>query len=228
VLRNRRLRSRSDALRFSSSHISRSDALRFSSSSIKIRRAEKSSSRLRFDKLYYRHQIRRVLLSSLNSDSDLIKLHRVEYFLVFLLSLILLFVSLFSRMKEISSFAFARKLIVLTLTSTIYNVWIFEVKNITVRSRVWEYVNSKKSESESLMLKYSRFFDFVKIVSVSILVHISTSTQDEYRLSASATIVIDNVSLSLILILEFCSNYENFFESQKRSYDVKKRAYRYI
>jgi hypothetical protein len=50
------------------------------------------------------------------------------------------------------------------------------MKNIAVRFRVWEYVNSKKSESESLMLKYSRFFDFVKIVSVSILVHISTST----------------------------------------------------
>jgi hypothetical protein len=78
------------------------------------------------------------------------------------------------------------------------------------------------------MLKYSRFFDFVKIVSVSILVYISVSTQDEYRLSASATIVIDDVSSSLILILEFCSNYENLFESQKRSYDVKKRAYRQI
>jgi hypothetical protein len=38
--------------------------------------------------------------------------------------------------------------------------------------------------------------------------------------------VIDDVSL--ILILEFCSNYENLFESQKRSYDVKKRAYRHI
>jgi hypothetical protein len=152
---------------------SRSDALRFSSSSIKIRRAEKSSSRLRLDELYCRHQTQRVLLSSF--DSDLMKLHRVEYFLVFLLSLVLLFVSLFSRMKEISSFAFTRKLIVSTLTSTIYNVWIFEVKSIAVRSRVWEYVNSKESESESLMLKYSRFFDFVKIISVSILVHISTS-----------------------------------------------------
>jgi hypothetical protein len=40
--------------------------------------------------------------------------------------------------------------------------------------------------------------------------------------------VIDDVSLSLILILEFCSNYENLFESQKKSYDVKKWAYRYI
>jgi hypothetical protein len=40
--------------------------------------------------------------------------------------------------------------------------------------------------------------------------------------------VIDDVSFSLILILEFCSNYENLFESQKRSYDVKKRAYRHI
>jgi hypothetical protein len=171
-------RSRSDVLRFSSSQISRSDALRFSSSSIKIRRAEKSSSRFRLDELYCRHQTRRVLLSSSDSDSDsdLMKLHRVEYFLVFLLSLVLLFASLFLRMKEIFSFAFARKLIVSTLTSTIYNVWIFEEKNIAVRSRVWEYVNSKESESESLMLKYSRFFDFVKIVSVSIFVHISTST----------------------------------------------------
>jgi hypothetical protein len=78
------------------------------------------------------------------------------------------------------------------------------------------------------MLKYSRFFDFVKIVSVSILVHISESTQDEYQLSASTTIVINNISLSLILIFEFCSNYENFFESQKRSYDIKKRVYRHI
>jgi hypothetical protein len=145
------------------------------------------------------------------------KLHRVEYFLVFLLSLVLLFVSLYSRMKEISSFAFVRKLIISTLTSTIYNVWIFEVKNIAVRFRVWEYVNSKESKSESLMLKYSRFFDFVKIVSVSILVHISTSTQDKYRLSASATIVIDDVLFSSILILESCSNYENLFEFQKRS-----------
>jgi hypothetical protein len=85
------------------------------------------------------------------------KLHEVEYFLVFLLSLVLLFVSLFSRMKEISTFAFARKLIVSTLTSTTYNVWIFEVKKIAVRSRVWEYMNSKESESESLTLKYSRF-----------------------------------------------------------------------
>jgi hypothetical protein len=87
-------------------------------------------------------------------------------------------------------------------------------------------VNPKESESESLMLKYSRFFDFVKVVSVSVLVHISTSTQDEYRLSASAATVIDDVSL--ILILEPCSNYENLFESQKRSYDVKKRTYRHI
>jgi hypothetical protein len=156
------------------------------------------------------------------------KLHRVKYFLVFLLSLVLLFASLFSRMKEIFSFAFARKLIVSTLTSTIYNVWIFEVKNIAVRFRVWEYVNSKESESESLILKYSRFFDFVKILSVSILVHISASTQDEYQLSASTTTVINDVSFSLILILEFCSDYENLFESQKKSYDVKKRAYRYI
>jgi hypothetical protein len=78
------------------------------------------------------------------------------------------------------------------------------------------------------MLKYSRFFDFVKIVSVSILVHISASIQDEYRLFTSATTVIDDVSLSLILIFQFCSNYENLFEFQKKSYDVKKRAYRHI
>jgi hypothetical protein len=107
--------------------------------------------------------------------------------------------------------------------STTYNVWIIEIKNIAVRSRVWKYVDSKKSESESLMFKYSRFLDFVKIV--SIFIDISTSTQDKYRLSA--TTVVD-VSFSLILILESCSNYKNFFESQKRSYDVKKRAYRHI
>jgi hypothetical protein len=98
------------------------------------------------------------------------------------------------------------------------------MKNIAVHFRVCEYVNSKKSESESLMLKYSHFFDFVKIV--SILVYISTLTQDEYRFFA--TTVIDEVSSSLILILESCSNYENFFESQKRSYDVKKQVYRHI
>jgi hypothetical protein len=168
-------RSRSDVLSVSSSQISRSDALR------NLRLDSDSTSFIvviRLDELYCRHQTRRVLLSLFDSDSDsdsdIIKLHRVEYFLVFLLSLVLLFVSLFSRMKEISSFAFARKLIVSTLTSTIYNVWIFEMKNIAVRSRVWKYVNSKKSKSESLMLKYSRFFDFVKII--SILVHISTST----------------------------------------------------
>jgi hypothetical protein len=40
--------------------------------------------------------------------------------------------------------------------------------------------------------------------------------------------VIDDVSLSSILILECYSNYENLFESQKRLYDVKKRAYRHI
>jgi hypothetical protein len=119
---------------------------RFSSSSIKIRRAEKSSSRFRLDELYCRHQTRRVLLSL--SDLDLMKLDRVEYFLVFLLSLVLLFASLFLRIKEISSFAFARKLIVSTLMSTTYNIWIIEMKNIAVRSRVWEYVNSKESESE--------------------------------------------------------------------------------
>jgi hypothetical protein len=73
------------------------------------------------------------------------------------------------------------------------------------------------------MLKYSRLFDFVKIV--SIFIDVSTSIQDKYRLSA---IIVVDVSSSLILILESCSNYENLFESQKKSYDVKKRAYRYI
>jgi hypothetical protein len=63
------------------------------------------------------------------------------------------------------------------------------------------------------MLKYSRFFDFVKIVSVSILIHISTSTQDEYRLFVFTTTMIDDVLFSLILILESYSNYENLFES---------------
>jgi hypothetical protein len=40
--------------------------------------------------------------------------------------------------------------------------------------------------------------------------------------------MIDDVSLSFILIFESRSNYENLFESQKRSYDVKKWAYRHI
>jgi hypothetical protein len=40
--------------------------------------------------------------------------------------------------------------------------------------------------------------------------------------------VIYEVLLSLILIFKSCSNYENLFESQKKSYDVKKRAYHYI
>jgi hypothetical protein len=181
---SRRLRSRLDALR--------------------NRRLDSNSTSfivvIRLDEFYCRHQTRRVILSSSDLDSDLMKLHRVEYFLIFLLFLVLLFVSLFSRMKEISLFAFAWKLIVSTLTSTTYNVWIIEMKNIVVRFRVEEYVNSKELKSESLMFKYSRFFDFVKIVLVSILVYISTSTQDKYRLSAFATTVINNVSSSLILI----------------------------
>jgi hypothetical protein len=156
------------------------------------------------------------------------ELHRVEYSLVFLLSLVLLFALLFSRMEEISSFAFARKLIVSALTSTTYNAWISEVKDIAVRSRVWEYVDPEGSEPESLVPKYLRFFDFVKVVSVSVLVHISASIQGEYRLSASAATVVDDVSPPPILVLEPCSDYEDLFESQKRSYDAKERAYRHI
>jgi hypothetical protein len=103
----RRLRSRLDALRNSSSQIKIKRAENLVVLNLKIRRAEKSSSLI---------QTRRVLLLSSDLDSDLIKLHRVEYFLVFLLSLVLLFVSLFSQRKEIFKFVYARKLIVLTLT----------------------------------------------------------------------------------------------------------------
>jgi hypothetical protein len=145
--------SRSDVLSVSSSQISRSDALR-------NRRLDSDSTSfivvIRLDELYCRHQTRRVLLSSSDLDSDLMKLHRVEYFLVFLLSLVSLFASLFSRMKEIFSFAFARKLIVSTLTSTIYNVWIFEVKNIAVRSRVLACAKS----SQKLNTKKKILFSF--------------------------------------------------------------------
>ena len=112
---------------------------------------------------------------------------RVEYFLVLLFFVVYLIFSYISfesvfifdrllQMKNSLSSKSSRKLLISTLTSTSYNFWLSKIKDIAIRSRIWKYVDSDESESKSLVLKYSRLFDYIKIVSTSVSIHTFTST----------------------------------------------------
>ena len=139
--------------------------------------------------------------------------------LIFFISLILLIILIYfsKRITQMKNITFiSRKIIVSTLTSITYNFWISKMKNIAMRFRVWEYVNSDESESKSMILKYSKFFDYIK--SIVILISIFSQSQSTML----------EVSIANFFKTISCVDYDDFFESQKRSYDVKERAYRHI
>ena len=159
---------------------------------------------------------------------------RVEYFLVLLFLIVCVvfsyisFESVFifdklSQMKNSLSSKSSRKLLISISTSTTHNFWLSKIKDIAIRSRVWEYVDLNKSESKSLVLKYSKLFDYIKIVLVLVSIHSSASTQDSLFMRT----ILDD-SISLVLFLESCSKWNDLFESQQKSYDIKKRKYRNV
>ena len=168
---------------------------------------------------YRRHLYLRIDVSSCRRHQfKLMKYHRVVSILVFLIFLILLIILTYylsERIIQMKNITFiSRKMIVSTLTSITYNFWISKIKSIAMRSRMWEYVNSERLELKLMILKYSRFSNYIK----SIVILTSAFTR--------STILEASIANSLETIS--CVDYESLSKSQKRSYHVKERAYRHI
>lgn len=105
----------------------------------------------------------------------------------------------------------SQKLAVTALTPKNYSTWIQEIKEIATRAQVWEYVDPEGDESELDMLKYSKFKNYIKIVSIAT----SGSTQE-------TTIE----SFSLVFVFTACEDYDDLSKAQQRSYDAKERFYK--
>jgi hypothetical protein len=114
----------------------------------------------------------RCIITSSSSSRRLIKSSMNEHVLklfILLLELLISFSLVFSLVsfKMNESIIFSRKLIVFNLTLETYNFWISEIKNIVVRSQVWKFIDLERSEEESSILRYLKYSDYTKIVSVA-------------------------------------------------------------